>query len=102
MDGWRLAPLDHPDALSRGRGREEALALARAGKSVLVLEQHYLPGGWCQTFPLDKYRFSPGVHYVGECGPGGALRRLWEGLGIGSGGGFDCRLASRLRRRWPP
>ena len=64
-------------------GLTAAVALARAGQKVLVLEQHYLPGGWCQSFSLQGYRFSPGVHYVGECGPGGALRRLWEGLGIG-------------------
>ena len=65
-------------------GLTAAVALARAGQKVLVLEQHYLPGGWCQSFSLQGYRFSPGVHYVGECGPGGALRRLWEGLGIGA------------------
>jgi all-trans-retinol 13,14-reductase len=64
-------------------GLTAAVALARAGQKVLVLEQHYLPGGWCQSFSLQGYRFSPGVHYVGECGPGGALRRVWEGLGIG-------------------
>src|SRR5580698_6133853 len=57
-----------------------AVALARAGQRVLVLEQHYLPGGWCQSFSLDGYRFSPGVHYLGALGPGGALRRLYEGL----------------------
>jgi phytoene dehydrogenase-like protein len=65
-------------------GLTAAVALARAGQKVLVLEQHYLPGGWCQSFSLEGYRFSPGVHYIGECGPGGSMRRLWEGLGIGS------------------
>ena len=64
-------------------GLTAAVALARAGQKVLVLEQHYLPGGWCQSFSLEGYRFSPGVHYIGECGPGGAMRRMWEGLGIG-------------------
>ncbi len=65
-------------------GLTAAVALARAGQKVLVLEQHYLPGGWCQSFSLQGYRFSPGVHYIGECGPGGAMRRVWEGLGIGA------------------
>jgi phytoene dehydrogenase-like protein len=63
-------------------GLTAALALARAGQRVLVLEQHYLPGGWTHSFSLEGYRFSPGVHYVGDLGEGGALRRLYEGLGV--------------------
>jgi phytoene dehydrogenase-like protein len=59
-----------------------ALALARAGRRVAVYEQHYLPGGYGQSFPLKGYRFSPGIHYIGELGPGGALRRIYEGLGV--------------------
>ena len=65
-------------------GLAAAVALARAGKKVLVLEQHYLPGGWCHSFSLEQYRFSPGVHYVGEVHEGGALRRTYEGLGLGA------------------
>ena len=41
-----------------------AVCLAQAGQKVLVLEQHYLPGGWCHSFSLEGYRFSPGVHYL--------------------------------------
>src|SRR3954463_14470726 len=63
-------------------GLTAAVALANHGQRVLVLEQHYLPGGWTQSFSLEGYRFSPGVHYVGECGPGGFLRNLYEGLGV--------------------
>ena len=63
-------------------GLTAAVALARAGKSVLVLEQHYLPGGWCHSFDLEGYQFSPGVHYVGELGPGGWMREAYEGLGV--------------------
>jgi len=64
-------------------GLTAAVALARAGQRVLVLEQHYLPGGFCQSFSLSGFRFSPGVHYLGGLGPGGGLRRLYEGLGLG-------------------
>jgi all-trans-retinol 13,14-reductase len=64
-------------------GLAAAVALARAGKKVLVLERHYLPGGWCHSFSLGGYRFSPGVHYVGELQEGGMLRRIYEGLGLG-------------------
>jgi phytoene dehydrogenase-like protein len=63
-------------------GLAAAVALARAGKKVAVFEQHYLPGGWCHSFPLGGYKFSPGVHYLGELGPRGRLRRIYEGLGV--------------------
>jgi phytoene dehydrogenase-like protein len=63
-------------------GLTAAVALARAGQKVLVLEQHYLPGGWTHSFSLGGYRFSPGVHYVGDLHPGGGVRRLYEGLGV--------------------
>ncbi len=69
-------------------GLSAALALAQAGKRVVVLEQHYLPGGWCHSFVLGGYRFSPGVHYIGELAPGGQMRRIFEGLGLGGDLGF--------------
>ena len=63
-------------------GLTAALALARAGRRVVVFEQHYLPGGYSQSFTLQGFRFSPGIHYIGELQPGGALRRIYEGLGV--------------------
>ena len=63
-------------------GLTTAVALSRAGHKVLVLEQHYLPGGWCHSFNLEGYDFSPGVHYIGECQPGGQMREIYEGLGV--------------------
>ena len=47
-------------------GLTAAVALAQAGKKVLVLEQHDRPGGWTHSFTLNGYRFSPGVHYIGD------------------------------------
>ena len=105
-------------------GLAAALALARAGKRVTVFEQHYLPGGWCHSFSLEGYHFSPGVHYIGDLGPGGRMRQVYEGLGVGGdlvfhalnpdgfdhltigGERFDVpagkdRLAERLRARFP-
>ncbi|WP_157069093.1 phytoene desaturase family protein [Sandaracinus amylolyticus] len=64
-------------------GLAAAVALAQAGRRVLVLEQHYLPGGWCHSFPLGGFRWSPGVHYIGELAPGKMARRIYEGLGLG-------------------
>ncbi|TNF28454.1 MAG: NAD(P)/FAD-dependent oxidoreductase [Deltaproteobacteria bacterium] len=63
-------------------GMAAAVALAQAGQKVIVLEQHDVPGGWCHSFTLGGYRFSPGVHYVGEMGEGGRMRRIYEGLGV--------------------
>ncbi|MBU0730466.1 MAG: NAD(P)/FAD-dependent oxidoreductase [Proteobacteria bacterium] len=62
-------------------GLSAALALARAGQKVLVLEQHYVPGGWCHNFSRGGFSFSPGVHYIGGLGPGGGTREIYEGLG---------------------
>ena len=64
-------------------GLAAAVALSNAGQRVLVLEQHDLPGGWCHSFWLDGFRFSPGVHYVGGLREGGGLRAVLEGLGVG-------------------
>ncbi|MEW6186049.1 MAG: NAD(P)/FAD-dependent oxidoreductase [Thermodesulfobacteriota bacterium] len=63
-------------------GLTAALTLAQAGERVVVLEQHTLPGGLCHTFRRGGYRFSPGVHYIGQLGQGGSLRKIYEGLGI--------------------
>ncbi len=63
-------------------GMAAAVPLAQAGKKVLVCEQHEVPGGWTHSFTLNGYRFSPGVHYIGDLQPGGFLRNVYEGLGV--------------------
>lgn len=63
-------------------GLSSAICLARAGQKVLVLEQHYVPGGWCHSFYLSGQRFSPGVHYIGLVDKGQSTSQLYEGLGI--------------------
>jgi phytoene dehydrogenase-like protein len=63
-------------------GLTTAVALAQAGKKVLVLEQHDRPGGWTHSFTLNGYRFSPGVHYIGDLQEGGGLRHIYDGLGV--------------------
>lgn len=118
---------DDVDALVIGSGAAgltTALCLAQAGQKVLVCEQHYVPGGWCHSFTLSGYRFSPGVHYIGNLGPGGEMRAVYEGLGVSGDlafceinpDGYDHvrigeerfdfpkgreRLAERLKARFP-
>lgn len=63
-------------------GLAAAICLAKAGKKVLVLEQHYVPGGWCHSFYVNGHRHSPGLHYVGLLGEGESTNNLYRGLGI--------------------
>ena len=43
-----------------------AALMARAGRRVLVLEQHYIAGGATHAFKDGGYEFDTGVHYVGN------------------------------------
>lgn len=63
-------------------GLATAICLAKSGQKVLVLEQHYVPGGWGHSFSLNGQRFSPGVHYVGLIDEDQSTNELYRGLGI--------------------
>ena len=41
---------------------------AKAGNSVLVLERHNIPGGYCTDYRRGKYHFDSAVHYLGTPG----------------------------------
>lgn len=43
-----------------------ALLAHHTDKRVLVLEQHYTPGGFTQIFKRPGYEWDTGLHYVGE------------------------------------
>lgn len=74
-------------------GLTTAACLGSAGKRVLVLERHDVAGGNTQVFrrhhaakdggPDDWFEFDVGVHYIGECGPGGLFPTIFNALGIG-------------------
>lgn len=59
-------------------GLTAALTLARAEKRVLVLEAGKAVGGYLNPFKRGVYEFNPGLHYLGECGPGQQFTRLLE------------------------
>lgn len=68
-------------------GLTTAALLARAGKSVLVIERHDRVGGYAHAFRRRRYRFDSAVHLVGGCGEregdrGGLVRRVLAGAGV--------------------
>lgn len=59
----------HYDAIVIGSGLgglTTAVCMAKAGKKVLVLEKHYVIGGFTHTFKRKKFEWDVGVHYVGQ------------------------------------
>ena len=59
----------HYDAIIIGSGLgglTTAVCMAKAGKNVLVLEKHYVLGGFTHTFKRKKMEWDVGVHYVGQ------------------------------------
>ncbi len=84
---WSREPRGGPfDVLVIGSGMGGmtcAALLAKTGKRVLVLEQHYVPGGFTHTFSRKGYTWDVGVHAVGEVTtkslPGRLLHALTDG-----------------------
>uniref|UniRef100_A0A8C5TZ39 All-trans-retinol 13,14-reductase n=1 Tax=Malurus cyaneus samueli TaxID=2593467 RepID=A0A8C5TZ39_9PASS len=68
---------DRLDAVVIGSGvggLAVAATLAKAGRRVLVLEQHDQAGGCCHTFQQHGTEFDVGIHYVGQMHEGSLLR----------------------------
>jgi phytoene dehydrogenase-like protein len=78
--------MERPDAIIIGSGiggLSAAAALAKAGKRPLILEHHFAVGGNAQTFRRRKmFDFDVGLHYIGDCGPGGAFPTLLRAMGV--------------------
>ena len=55
-----------------------ALLATQARRRVLVLERHYVPGGFTHTFRRPGYEWDVGVHYIGDVQPGRMLRALFD------------------------
>ncbi|MBP7284360.1 MAG: NAD(P)/FAD-dependent oxidoreductase [Leptospiraceae bacterium] len=47
-------------------GLTTAALLSKAGKKVLVLEQHYTAGGFTHSYSRKGYEWDVGVHYIGD------------------------------------
>ena len=66
-------------------GLTAAACLAKAGKKVLLLEKHNLPGGCATSFRRGRFEFESALHelcQMGEPGQGGHVRELLDELGL--------------------
>lgn len=67
-------------------GLTAAAYLAQRGVRVAVFEAHYVAGGCATHFARGgrsaRYRFDVGLHYIGDCGPGGMIPRILRGVGV--------------------
>ena len=68
-------------------GLTAATLLAKAGKSVWVLEKHDRPGGYVHGFKRKHYHFDSGVHLTSGCGMQGyqggqILRKVLQSIEI--------------------
>lgn len=66
-------------------GLAAAAVAAKAGKSVLLLEKHNVPGGFATSFVRGRFEFEAALHEL--CGMGslsdeGGTRALFDSLGI--------------------
>ncbi|WP_166267714.1 phytoene desaturase family protein [Marinobacter caseinilyticus] len=60
-------------------GLTTAACLSKAGKKVLVLEQHYTAGGYTHSYARNGYEWDVGVHYIGDMGSPNTLgRKLFD------------------------
>ncbi|XP_052029925.1 all-trans-retinol 13,14-reductase [Apodemus sylvaticus] len=59
-------------------GLASAVILAKAGKRVLVLEQHNKAGGCCHTFGKNGLEFDTGIHYIGRMREGNIGRFILD------------------------
>lgn len=62
-------------------GLTTAALMAKAGRTVLVLERHYTAGGFTHSYRRRGYQWDVGVHYVGEVHkPDSGLRRMFDAI----------------------
>lgn len=60
-----------------------ASLMAKAGKTIRILEAHEHPGGYGHTFTMAKnYTFNAQLHYVWDCGEGQTVNRVLKKLGL--------------------
>ena len=67
-------------------GLQAAALLARSGQKVACFDSHYVAGGCATMFERgradQRFRFDVGLHYIGDCQPGGGIPKLLANAGI--------------------
>ncbi|MBE3553401.1 MAG: FAD-dependent oxidoreductase, partial [Kyrpidia tusciae] len=63
-------------------GLVTAVEVAKRGAKVLVLDQHYLPGGACTTYERKGFKFDAGVESVSGLGESGPVRHFLRRHGL--------------------
>ena len=56
--------------------------LAKAGMKVLIVEQHYKPGGYCTSFKRKGFVFDAAAHSFGSYRIGGNFRKILKELHV--------------------
>ncbi len=78
---------EHYDVIVVGSGIGglcNAALLAKLGKKVCVLEQHYTAGGYTHAYERNGYEWDVGVHYIGEVHkPWSMIRRVFDVISDG-------------------
>jgi phytoene dehydrogenase-like protein len=91
-------------------GLTSAALMAKAGLRTLVLEHHFALGGNTQCFRRKKmFDFDVGLHYIGDCGPGGLYTAVMGQMGLAGKvefvpmdpDGFDTLIYPDFRFRVP-
>lgn len=70
----------HSILIGSGMGCLSAAAiLSKEGHKVLVLEQHYTPGGFTHVFKRKGFEWDVGIHYIGDMQrPKSAMKKLFD------------------------
>lgn len=92
-------------------GLTAAAYLARRGMRVVCVDAHYVAGGCATQFRRRTdhgfFHFDVGLHYIGDCGPGGQIPGVLAPLGIDidmrplDPDGFDTLVFPGLEFRVP-
>lgn len=70
-------------------GLSAAASLSRAGKKVLLLERHNVPGGYASSFLRGRFEFDASLHELSGVGGGPAKGPLWAFL-------KECGVADKI------
>jgi all-trans-retinol 13,14-reductase len=77
-----MSDLQQYDAIVIGSGiggLTVAAILAKFSRQkILILEQHFILGGFTQEFKRQNFQWDVGLHYVGDMGEGDVGRQIFD------------------------